>query len=64
MDTGFHVVRVVERTHEGLRPFDAKVQTEIRKKLQEIVQEREVRRIVETLWRRHQPQVLIPEPGN
>jgi hypothetical protein len=62
METGFHVVRVAERTYAGRRPFDEKTQMEIRKKLQAIVQEREYKRVVEALWRRVQPQVLVTEP--
>jgi parvulin-like peptidyl-prolyl isomerase len=62
METGFHIVKVAERTYAGRRPFDEKTQTEIRKILQGIVSEREYQRIVETLWRRHQPQILVSEP--
>jgi len=62
METGFHVVRVAERTYAGRRPFDEKAQMEIRKKLQAIVQEREYKRVVEALWRRVQPQILVTEP--
>ena len=31
-ESGFHIVRIAERTRAGLVPFDEKVQTEIRKK--------------------------------
>jgi len=56
---GFHVVRVAERTMAGMRPLDEKLQDEIRKKLQLIVNEKEYRQIIKNLWRRSQPQILV-----
>lgn len=58
-ESGYHVVRVAERTHAGKRPFDEQVQAEIRRKLQAVLNEREYRKIVDTLWRRSQPQILV-----
>ena len=58
-DSGFHVIRIAERTIAGKRPFDEQVQTEIRRKLQGMVNEREYRKVVDTLWRRSQPQILV-----
>ncbi len=58
-DSGFHVIRIAERTYAGKKPFDEQVQLEIRRKLQGIVNEREYRKIIDTLWRRSQPQILV-----
>ncbi len=56
---GFHVVRVAERTLAGKQPLDDKLEGEIRKKLQAIIAEREYKQIVNNLWRRTQPQILV-----
>jgi peptidyl-prolyl cis-trans isomerase SurA len=46
---GFHVVRVAERAYAGRKPFDVACQTEIRKKLQAVIADREYKRIVDEL---------------
>lgn len=56
---GFHILRVAERTYAGKKPFDEKLQSEIRRKVQNQVYDREVKRLVETLWKRIQPQIWI-----
>jgi peptidyl-prolyl cis-trans isomerase SurA len=58
-ETGFHVIRIAERKLAGKRPFDEQVQQEIRRKLQNIVNDREYKKIINTLWRRSQPQILV-----
>jgi len=58
-ETGTHIVRVAERNYAGKKPFDDAVQTEIRRKLQSQISEREYRKIVDSLWRRSQPQILV-----
>ena len=58
-ETGFHVLKVTERTRAGTKPLDEKVQAEIRRKIQAQVYDRESRRLVDTLWKRSQPQVWI-----
>jgi peptidyl-prolyl cis-trans isomerase SurA len=55
---GYHVVKVVEREHAGTRPFDPKVQAEIREKLTKRLREQEYRRLVEELWRKAAIRVL------
>ena len=57
--SGYHIVRVSERTYAGKKPFDDKVQADIRRRLQGVVSEREYRKIVDNLWRRAQPQILV-----
>lgn len=47
--TGFHVVRLVERTYAGKRPFDEKVQKQIREKLRAELANKEMKRIVNEL---------------
>ena len=49
---GYHIVKVAERDVAGVRPFDDKVQDDIRKKLMKALQEREYKRMVEDLWRK------------
>jgi parvulin-like peptidyl-prolyl isomerase len=57
---GYHIVKVVERDVAGTKPFDAKVQGEIREKLMKQYREAEYRRVVEDLWRKGAVRV-IPE---
>ncbi len=47
--TGFHVIRLVKRTHAGLLPFDEKLQNEIRRKLQNLAFERESKKLLAEL---------------
>jgi parvulin-like peptidyl-prolyl isomerase len=56
-ETGFHILKVTERTFAGVRPYDDKLQAEIRRKLQNQIFEREAKRFVDTLWKRSQPQI-------
>lgn len=56
-ETGFHVLRVAERTYAGTKPYDEKLQAEIRRKLQSQIYEREMKREIDTLWKRSQPQI-------
>jgi len=50
-DTGYHIVKMVEREDAGIRPFDEKVQSFIRRKLTATIQEREKEKLVDTLLR-------------
>lgn len=56
-ETGYHVVRVAERAYAGVKPYDDKLQADIRRRLQNQIYEREVRRYTDTLWKRIQPQI-------
>ncbi len=58
-ETGYHVLKVVERTKAGTRPLDEKLRGDIRKKIQAQVYDRESKRLIETLWKRSQPQIWI-----
>ncbi len=49
---GLHIVRVAERQYAGTRPFDIDCQSDIRKKLQSKIADREYKRIVEDLKRK------------
>jgi parvulin-like peptidyl-prolyl isomerase len=49
---GFHVVKVTEHQYGGQKPFDAKTQGEVRRKLQNIIADREYKRIVDELKRK------------
>ncbi len=46
-------------TMAGQKPLDEKLQGEIRKKLQAKIGEQEYHKIVDNLWRRAQPQILV-----
>ncbi len=50
--TGYHLVKVIERDYAGLRPFDAKVQGEVREKLNKKLRQVEYKKLVEVLWRK------------
>lgn len=56
-EAGLHVLRVAERTYAGIRPYDEKLQAEIKRKLQNQIYDREVRRMLDGLWKRVQPQI-------
>lgn len=62
MDYGFHLIRIAERTYKGTRPFDEKVQVEIRRKLVALLEERNYREQVNILWKRANPQVFLDQP--
>jgi peptidyl-prolyl cis-trans isomerase C len=47
---GYHIVRVAEREYAGVKPFDDKVQKEVRGKLMRQTEDREYKRMVEDLW--------------
>jgi peptidyl-prolyl cis-trans isomerase SurA len=61
IETGFHIIKMVERAFAGRKPFDDQVQLEIRRKLQGNISEREYQRLVETLWRRNQPVIYVAD---
>jgi hypothetical protein len=58
-ETGFHVLKVTERTKAGPRPYDEKLQGEIRRKLQNQIYETESRRLINSLWKQAQPQIWV-----
>jgi parvulin-like peptidyl-prolyl isomerase len=58
-ETGFHVLKVAERTYAGPRPYDEKLQGEIKRKLQAKIYEQETRRLIDSLWKQAQPQIWI-----
>jgi parvulin-like peptidyl-prolyl isomerase len=48
---GYHIVKIAEREKAGVKPFDDKVQVEVRRKLMRNLQDVEYKRLVEKLWR-------------
>jgi peptidyl-prolyl cis-trans isomerase SurA len=56
--TGYHIVKVVESRKAGTRPFDGKVQAEIRAKLTKQLQSKEYEKMVDDFWRRYRPRVV------
>lgn len=56
-ETGFHVLKVTERTYAGPRPYDEKLQGEIKRKLQAKIYDQETRRLIDGLWKQAQPQI-------
>jgi parvulin-like peptidyl-prolyl isomerase len=47
--TGFHVIRLIHREYAGLMPLNEKTQDEIRRKLQNVVVDRETKRLLAQL---------------
>ncbi|MBY0525489.1 MAG: peptidyl-prolyl cis-trans isomerase [Gemmataceae bacterium] len=62
LSTGFHVIRLVEREYAGLVPFDDKIQTQVKRKLQNVVMEREYRRIVDEMKRKAVVEIIPSQP--
>jgi hypothetical protein len=60
--TGYHIVKIAERDHAGVKPFTAAVQDEVRKKLSRQLVEQERAKLVEDLWWRGVVKVLIEVP--
>jgi hypothetical protein len=46
---GFHIVKVTHRTQAGRKPFDGEVQAEIRRRIQNLIADREYKRMVARL---------------
>jgi parvulin-like peptidyl-prolyl isomerase len=57
-ETGFHVVKVLERDVAGVRPFDEKTQAYIRNRLAARVQKVEYDKLIEDLWRKTNVEVM------
>jgi peptidyl-prolyl cis-trans isomerase SurA len=56
--TGFHIVKVVERDYAGVMPFDAKIQTKIRDKLNDALYDADAKKMIDELWRKGVVRVL------
>jgi parvulin-like peptidyl-prolyl isomerase len=56
--TGYHLVKVVEREYAGVRPFDAKIQGEIRDKLNDAMYDADRAKMIDELWRKGVVRVL------
>jgi parvulin-like peptidyl-prolyl isomerase len=59
--TGYHLVRVLEREYVGVRPFDPKLQNEIRDKMNKALMELNEAKMVEDLWRKGVVRVVPDE---
>lgn len=55
---GFHIIKLVDREYAGLHPFDEKTQSDIKKKLQSLIADREYKRLVEELKRKSTVQIF------
>ncbi len=55
---GYHIVKVAERDVAGIKPFDDKVQLEVRRRMMRDLQDVEYKRLVEKLWRAGVVQVV------
>jgi parvulin-like peptidyl-prolyl isomerase len=60
--SGCHLLKVVERKYAGIRPFDGKLQDEIREKLLRHNRESEYSRLIAELWRTGGVQVVSSQP--
>jgi peptidyl-prolyl cis-trans isomerase SurA len=58
---GYHIIKVVKREYAGPRPFDVKVQNEVREKLMRKYRDVEEQKLIEELWRKG-PVRLIDNP--
>lgn len=56
--TGYHIIKIAQREVAAVRPFDFKMQDEIRRTLMIRFHEREYKRLVEELWRKGVVKVL------
>lgn len=52
LDSGFHLIRAKSRTYAGRRPFDEKTQAAVRKRLQNLISEREYHKLMDDLKRK------------
>jgi len=57
-ETGFHIVKVLEREVAGTRPFDEKTQMFIRGKLAAMIQKTEYEKLIDDLWRKTTVKVI------
>jgi hypothetical protein len=56
--TGFHIIKVLERDVAGVRPFDEKTQAAIRARIAALAQKAEYEKLIETLWRKTTVKVM------
>jgi peptidyl-prolyl cis-trans isomerase SurA len=56
-ETGIHILKVIERSEAGVRPFDVKTQTAIRARLEQIGRKQEYEKLVDELWRKTTVQI-------
>lgn len=56
--TGYHIVKVLERDYAGVRPFDPKLQAEIREKLNKKYFDEDEAKMIEELWRKGTVRVI------
>lgn len=59
-ETGFHILKVTERQVAGVRPFDEKMQTDIRNRLLQQMAKAERDKFVADLWRKIPVTVVDP----
>lgn len=57
-ETGFHIMKVVEREQAGYRPFDEKTQLYIRGKLAGQIKQADYDKLIEDLWRKTTVRVI------
>lgn len=60
--TGYHVIKLVKRDYAGQKPLDAKLQSEIRRKLQNQTLDRESKRLVAELRAKSSIEVVSETP--
>jgi peptidyl-prolyl cis-trans isomerase SurA len=61
LETGCHIIRLVEREYAGLHPLDGAMQQQIKKKLQGIIADREYHRIIDDLKRKATVEIVEVE---
>jgi len=63
LDSGIHIVKLVERAYAGIKPFNIATQNEIRKKVATAIGDREIRKVLDDL-KRKTPVVYAEKSGN
>jgi peptidyl-prolyl cis-trans isomerase SurA len=61
LGSGYHVVKVVKRVYAGVHPFDEAMQQEVRRRLQNVIAEREMKKFFDELRRRAAIEILVDE---
>lgn len=61
LPTGYHIIRLMQRDHAGQQAFDERAQAEIRKKLTNIIADREYKRLLKELRAKATIQVMLDD---
>ena len=57
-ETGYHIIKVLEREKAGVKPLDEKVQNTCREKLKKMYRDADAKKMIQDLWRKGTVQVF------